>query len=156
MYNNYTGWYQLLNPTKFVPPIDTHMRSFNESTMSVQYKSSLELKAMRYVDFNKHVVRWSCEPFPIKYTSPKDGKQHRYFIDLFLEFSSNDKFIVEIKSKGETIPPKKPSKNTQKALMNYQKAQLTYAINLAKWNAAKIWAIENGMRFIILTELHLQ
>lgn len=132
------------------------MKSFNESTMSVQFKSGLELRAFQYCDANPHVVHWSCEPFNIKYIKPTDGKIHRYFIDLFIEFSSKDKFIVEVKSKGETIPPKKPTKNTQKAIMNYQKAIQTYAINSAKWAAAKIWAEENNMRFIILTETELK
>lgn len=156
MYNNRTGWYKIINPLKFIPPIDSHMKSFNESTMSVQYKSSLELRAIRYCDANPYVVHWSIEPFNIKYIKPTDSKMHRYFIDLFIEFSSKDKFIVEVKSKGETIPPKKPTKNTPKALMNYQKAIQTFAINSAKWAAAQEFAKQNNMRFIILTEDQLK
>jgi len=155
MYNNKVGMYKLIHPEKFVPPIDSFMCSFDESTMSVQYKSSLEKKAFRYCDANPHIVKFSVEPFNIKYISPKDGKQHRYFIDLFIEFSSGDKFLVEIKSKGETIPPKKPSKNTTKALINYQKALQTYAVNSAKWEAAREFSALNKMRFIILTEREL-
>lgn len=152
MYNNRTGFYKLFNPEKFVPPLDSFMGSFDESTMSIQYKSNLELKAFKYCDANPHVVKFSVEPFNIKYTKPTDGKQHRYFIDLFIEFVSGDKFLVEIKSKGETIPPRKPSKNTTKAAMNYQKALQTYAVNLAKWTAAKEFAAINKMKFLILTE----
>lgn len=155
MYNNKTGVYKLFNFAKFIPPIDTHMGSFDESTMCVQYKSALELKSFKYCDANPHVKHWSVEPFNIKYIKPTDGKQHRYFIDLFIEFSSGDKFLVEIKSKGETLPPKKPSKNTAKAVMNYQKAIQTYAVNQAKWAAAIEFAEVNKMRFIILTEEHL-
>lgn len=156
IYNNRAGWYKIVNPEKFIPPIDSHMKSFNESTMSVQFKSSLELQSIRYCDANPHVVHWSIEPFHVKYIKPTDGKVHRYFIDLFIEFSSKDKFIVEVKSKGETIPPKKPQKNTQKAIMNYQKAIQTYSINSAKWLAATEFAIQNNMRFIILTEEQLR
>jgi len=152
IYNNKTGWYKLVNPEKFIQPIDDHMHSFNESNMSVQYKSSLELKAIRYCDANPYVAKFSVEPYHIKYIKPTDGKIHRYFIDLFIAFTSGDKFLVEIKSKGETQPPKKPSKNTQKALMNYQKALQTYAINSAKWSAAHEFAAINKMRFIILNE----
>lgn len=156
MYKNHTGWYKLVNPHKFVKPHDNYMGSFNESTMSVNFKSGLELKAIKYADFNKFVVKFSLEPFHVKYVKPTDGKVHRYFIDLFLEFQTGDKFIVEIKSKGETIPPKVPKSKTQKALMNYQKALQTFAVNEAKWTAAKKFAEDQGMKFIILTEDELK
>lgn len=152
MYNNKTGWYTLLNPSKFLPPIDKHMKSFNESTGQVEYKSNLERVAIRYADFNKYIVKWSMEPFPIKYTKPTDGKIHRYYVDMFLEFANGQKFIVEIKSKNETKPPRKPSKKTQKALLNYQKALATYHVNQAKWKAAEQFAKTNKMKFIILSE----
>jgi hypothetical protein len=153
MYKPHQGWYRILNPEKFVLPIDEHMKSHKSG--HVNYKSGLELKAIRYADFNKHVVKWSLEPFAIKYIKPSDGKQHRYYIDLFLEFSSGDKFLVEIKSYGESIPPKKPKKNTKKAQNNYQKAQITYAVNRAKWKAAEKFAELNKMRFTIVTEKEL-
>lgn len=153
MYNNYTGWYQLLNPSKFVAPIDEHMQSFKDG--KVEYKSRLELKAIKYADYNKFITKWSVEPFHVKYVKPTDGKVHRYFIDLFLEFKTGDKFLVEIKSKGETVPPKPPKNKTQKAMINYQRALQTYAVNEAKWKAAKEFAKSNNMKFIVLTEQEL-
>jgi hypothetical protein len=157
MYKNVKqGWYKLVNPHKFVPPIDNHMKSFNESTNEVQYKSSLELNAIKYADFNPHVKRFSLEPFHIKYIKPTDGKEHRYFIDLFLEFRTGDKFIVEVKSKNETTPPQKPKSRTPKAIKRYHDAMTTFAINTAKWNAAREFAKKNDIRFIILTEDELK
>jgi|FLOH01.1.fsa_nt_gi hypothetical protein len=153
MYNNKEGWYTLQNPEKFLKPIDEHMQSHNNG--KVNYKSGLELKGIRYCDWNKHIIKWSLEPFNIKYVKPTDGKIHRYYIDLFIEFSTGDKFLVEIKSSGETKPPKKPQKKTQKSLINYQKALQTYAINQAKWKAAKLFAEKNNLKFIILTENEL-
>jgi hypothetical protein len=147
------GWYKILNQEKFIKPIDEHMKSFKDG--HVNYKSSLELKAIRYCDYNKHIVKWSLEPFNVKYLKPTDGKVHRYYIDFFIEFSTGDKFLVEVKSKGETVPPKKPKKATDKSIMRYQKAIQTYAINCVKWEAAKKFAQERGLRFIILTEDHL-
>lgn len=155
-YKSYKGWYKLLNVDRFIPPADKHMKSFNESTVSVEYKSSLELNAFRYADYNKNIVRWSVEPFAIKYLKPTDGKIHRYYIDMFLEFKSGDKFLVEVKSKGETVPPKKPSRKTDKAIRNYQRAMQTYLVNQAKWSAAEEFAKLNNMRFIILTEEELK
>lgn len=153
MYNNYTGWYKLLNHSKFVRPIDEHMKSYKDG--EVNYKSRLELKAIKYADFNKFVVKWSLEPFAIKYIKPTDGKIHRYYVDMFLEFENGEKILVEIKSKGETVPPRKPSKKTTKSEANYQRALQTYAINQAKWKAAEAFAKKNKMKFIILTEEQL-
>lgn len=155
-YKNKRGWYKLVNPSKFVPPADKHMKSFNESEASVEYKSSLERNAFRYADANPHIKNWSVEPFPIKYLKPTDGKIHRYYIDLFLVFSTGDKFLVEVKSKGETKPPKKPTRKTDKAIINYQKALQTYAVNEAKWKAAEEFASQHNMKFIILTEDELK
>lgn len=153
MYKSHKGWYQLLNPDKFLRPMDEHMQSFKNG--HVNYKSGLELKAIKYADYNKHIVKWSLEPFHVKYLKPTDGKVHRYYIDLYLEFSSKDKFLVEIKSKGETMPPRKPSKKTEKAIYNYQLALQTYAVNQAKWAAAKEFAESRGMKFIIITDEEL-
>jgi len=149
---SYKGWYKLLNPKKFIAPIDAHMGSFNESEFSVNYKSKLELRAFRYADFNIHVSKWSVEPWAIKYIKPTDGKIHRYYIDLFLEFKTGEKFIVEVKPKSETLPPKKPRKITEKNSVRYQKALMTYAVNSAKWKAAKEFAAKNNLKFIILTD----
>lgn len=157
MYKNAKkGWYKLVNPQKFIKPVDSHMQSFNEAAGTIEYKSSLELIAFKYADFNKHVTRFSVEPFNVKYIKPTDGKQHRYFIDMYIEFSNGEKFIVEVKSYGETIPPRKPSKKTKKSLANYQKSLETFHINQAKWKAATKFAQMNGMKFIILTEKQLK
>lgn len=154
MYNNKEGWYKIINMDKFLSPVDEHMKSFKDGF--VNYKSSLELKAIRYCDWNKHVVKWSLEPFAIKYLKPSDGKYHRYYIDFVIEFTSGEKFLVEVKSEGETKPPRKPSKKTEKSINNYQKAIITYHINQAKWKAAKEFATFNNMKFIILTEKQLK
>jgi hypothetical protein len=151
------GWYKVINSEKVMIPQDDHMKSFriNENKVELNYKSSLEYKAIKYADYNKHVVKFSLEPFAIKYIKPTDGKYHRYYIDLFLEFSSGDKLIVEIKSKSETLPPKKPKKTTNKSTKNYQKALMTYSINMAKWTAAREFAEKNKIKFVILTEEQL-
>lgn len=152
------GWYKLVNPHKLIKPLDEYMGSCKiiESSLAVEYKSSLELIAIKYCDFNKFVTKFSVEPFNIKYIKPTDNREHRYFIDLYMEFSSGDKFIVEIKSKSETIQPKKPKKLTEKNSANYQKALTTWAINNAKWKAAKEFAELNSFKFIILTEDELK
>lgn len=159
MYNSAkTGWYKVINSSKVSKPMDEHMKSYEyiDNVIYLKYRSSLELKAIRYADFNKHVLKWSVEPFPIKYVKPTDGKIHRYYIDLFLEFTNNIKFLVEIKSKSETIKPIVPKRKTEKSIWYYQKALQTYAVNQAKWKAATEFAKLNNMQFIILTENELK
>lgn len=151
MYKNVkSGWYELKNSQKFIKPIDEYMQSYKDG--HIQYKSSLEENAFRYADNNINVTKFSIEPFHIKYLKPTDRKIHRYYIDMFLEIKNELKFIVEIKSTSQTIPPKKPYKKTAKSMRNYQRALGTYMVNRAKWLAAEEFAEKNDMRFIILTE----
>ena len=131
------------------------MQSFNESEGSVEYKSNLERLAFRYCDANPQIVKWSCEPFHIPYIKPTDNKIHRYYIDLYVEFKTGDKFLVEIKSSGETKPPVKPKKITKKSENNYKKSLQTWLINSAKWESAKNFCSQKGLKFIILTENEL-
>ena len=154
------GWYKVLNDQKFIIPVNESikvMKSYKivAGEIQVNYRSGLELKCLRYCDMNIHVKRYSLEPFCIPYLSPKDGKIHRYFIDFFIEFSNGQKFLVEVKSSGETREPKMPGKKTEKALLNYQKALQTYAVNQAKWAAAAAFVDKHNMKFIILTEREL-
>jgi len=155
-YHSKKGWYKLLNVEKFIKPIDGYMKSFNESKGQVEYKSSLELNAIRYCDYNKFIVKWSCEPFNIKYVKPIDGKVHRYFIDLYVQFETGHKFLIEVKQSSETKPPRKPRKQTAKSLRNYERACVTYSTNSAKWAAAEQFAKQQGMYFTFLTEKELK
>jgi len=140
-------------PDKFIEPVDNFMGSFKPG--KVQYKSRLELTSFQYCDFNENVKRWSLEPIPIPYVKPTDNQLHRYFVDLYIEFTTGHKFLVEIKSSSETTPPKMPKKRALKTELNYNKAVITYAVNTAKWEAAKKFATENNMQFTILTEREL-
>jgi len=153
-YNNVVSKYVLKNPEKFIKPKDSYMKSYNESTNQVLAKSNLELKAFMYFDNSESTTKWSLEPFAIKYISPKDNKVHRYYPDCFVEMKST-KFLVEIKSSNETEYPKKPKKVTTKSKRNYNKALQTFAINQAKWKAAKEFCDMNKLRFIIVTEKQL-
>jgi hypothetical protein len=162
MYNSAKqGWYKVLNAKKFIMQTNESksvMNSvrINEGNLEINFKSSLELKAIKYFDMNKFVNKFSLDPFAIKYYKPTTGKFHRYFVDFFVEFENNQKFLVEIKSSGETVEPKKPSKKTQKAILNYQKAYQTWLVNSAKWKACEEFCKEKGMKFIILTEKELK
>ena len=116
----------------------------------------LERIAFRYADINPKVKYFSIEPFNIPYVKPLDNKVHRYFIDMYLEFINGSKFIVEIKSKGETIRPIKPKKLTSKSILNYKESVETFIVNQAKWKSAKEFAKEKNLKFVILTEEQLK
>lgn len=154
MYRNVKqGWYRMLNPEKFIKPIDELMKSYKDG--HVNYKSSLELKAIRYCDWNSNVNKWSLEPFAIQYLKPTTGKFHRYYIDLVIEFNNSEKFLVEVKPFSQTKAPTKPRKLTDKSKLNYARNLETWLINQAKWTAAKEFCRVNGFKFIILTEKEL-
>jgi hypothetical protein len=153
MFKSYKGWYKLVNYQKFIEPLDKYMNSFKDN--HIKYKSKLELTAFIYADTNENISKWSIEPFNIKYTKPTDQKIHRYFVDMFLEFKSGNKFIVEIKPFKDTIQPKKPVTESLKSSISYQKSLMTFCINQAKWTAAKKFAEDNNMKFIVLTEKEL-
>lgn len=145
------GFYNIINESKYIPPAD---RTMNKHPLP-EYRSSYELKFFRYCDSNPLIVKWSTEPFAIQYISPKDGKPHRYFIDAFLEFRDGSKFLVEIKPEAQTKHPKPPKKQTPKSVMKFEKDLMTYLVNQAKWEAARKFADQKGLKFIIITENHL-
>lgn len=145
------GLYTPVYPHKYIQPADKYMNK----GLIPEYRSSWELKFMRFCDANPLIIRWGVEPFPIHYISPKDNKQHRYFIDGFIEWQNGAKFIVEIKPKAQCSHPKPPKKPTPKNTLKYQQDILTFMVNQAKWKAAEEFAKKNGLKFIVLTEHEL-
>ncbi len=67
-----------------------------------------------------------------------------------------DRLIIEVKPKSETLPPKKPTKQTLKILESYEYSLRTYKKNLHKWAYAKEWCERRNMKFIIITEYDLK
>ena len=59
-----------------------------------------------------------------------------------------DRYLIEIKPKKETIPPKKPKRKSKK----YINEVLTYVKNTNKWSAASDFADAKGWKFQVWTE----
>ena len=83
------GWYKLINQDKLIMPTlesQSVMKSFKmqDEKYYINYKSSLEHACLKYCDYNKHIVKFSLEPFSIQYLKPTDGKMHRYFVDFYI------------------------------------------------------------------------
>jgi hypothetical protein len=119
------------------------------------YRSSFELQFMRWADNNPNVLEWGSENIIVPYKSPIDNKIHRYYVDNFLALKEGNnikKYLVEIKPSSQTLPPKHSNRKKKQTIL-YENMQ--YAINQAKWEAAKNFATTRGCEFIILTEKEL-
>ena len=120
------------------------------------YRSSYELKFFRWADTNTNILAWGSENIIIPYTSPLDGRVHRYFVDNFIVFKDKNnvkqKFLIEIKPSSQVIKPVNV-KNKQRRTILYE--QKTWIINQAKWKAAEEWSKRKGYKFLILTEKEL-
>ncbi len=119
------------------------------------YRSSYELKFCKWCDLRDNVVKWGSESIAIPYQSPIDGRVHRYYIDNVVLIKEGDKigkYLIEIKPKSQTIQPTQ-SGNKKPSTILYE--QVTFATNMAKWNAAKSFCESKGYKFQILTEVEL-
>ena len=121
----------------------------------IVYRSSWELSVMIKLDGNPEVIQWSSEELVIPYRCKTDGKIHRYFTDFWVKMKfadqSTKEYIIEVKPKAQTLPPKKPAKINKR----YLNEVMTYAKNDSKWEAAKDFCKRRGMEFQILTEVEL-
>jgi hypothetical protein len=123
---------------------------------NIIYRSSYELKFMQYCDLTESVNEWRSEEFFIPYISPIDNKVHRYFPDFFVKYKDKSgvsrTLVVEIKpQKDLNMPEQNPKRKTKSWAYKVK----TWAINQAKWKAAKEWCSDRKYEFRILTEKEL-
>jgi len=110
---------------------------------------------MEFCDKNPNVLLWNSEGVKIPYVSPVDGERHRYFVDFWIRMKNRageivDK-LIEIKPRIQRFPPETPKRKTKR----YYESVKTYAVNQAKWEAAKLIAEKNNMQFVVLDEYDL-
>ena len=110
---------------------------------------------MHWCDLNESVVSYGSEEFFIPYRSPVDYKTHRYFPDFIIKIKEQSgefkTYVIEVKPKKQTIPPKQPKRKTK----NWLYEMKTYSVNQAKWEAAEEWCRGRGMEFKVITEKEL-
>ena len=94
----------------------TKREKYRGDVNNIIYRSLWERSFMKYCDDNPDVVEW-LEEIVIPYISPIDGKRHRYFPDFYVKTSKGDKFLVEIKPKRQTKPPKIPKRKQRDSSM---------------------------------------
>jgi hypothetical protein len=110
---------------------------------------------MTWADTNPGVVKWSSEETIIPYVSPVDKKYHRYFVDfkIIVNTSKGQKTIlIEVKPDKQTRPPA----IKQKVTKSYVKEVVTYAINDAKFTAAREFCEKRDWEFQIVNEYDLK
>ena len=136
---SYKGWFTPKNPKKY-----------KGDSANIVYRSSWELRVMKYLDENDNVLWWASEELPIPYRSPIDQQVHRYFPDFIARIRQKDKeitVVMEVKPHKQTqLPTQK--RRTQKFLQEVA----TYAVNQEKWRAADLFCKEHGWKFMLITE----
>jgi hypothetical protein len=139
----YKGFFKPKNPKKY-----------NGDSANIIYRSSWELRVMKWLDEHPKVVWWCSEELIIPYRSPVDNKMHRYFPDFIAKMRQKDglvmTYVIEIKPDSQTKMPTQKKKTKR-----YLQEAATYAVNQEKWRAADIFCQEHGWKFLVLTEKHL-
>ena len=140
---SYKGWFKPRNPQKY-----------KGDPNGIVYRSSWELRVMKYLDDNPAVVWWASEELPIRYISPIDNKVHRYFPDFIVRTKRKDgqetTMVLEVKPYRQTQMPVQ-KRRTQKFINE----MATYAVNQEKWKAAELFCKEHGWQFKLITEKEL-
>tara|TARA_B100000131_G_C17617486_1_gene410359 strand:+ start:84 stop:527 length:444 start_codon:yes stop_codon:yes gene_type:complete len=129
-----------------------HPSKYKGNSSNIICRSSWERKFCQWCDRNSSIIYWASEEVSIPYVSPKDNRVHRYYPDFLIKVQEkNNKvktYIVEVKPKKQTLPPK-PRKRVTKS---YLYECTTYAVNQAKWKAAGEFCKDNRIEFKIVTE----
>lgn len=140
MRKTYKGKFQPKYPSKYKGRVD-----------KIVYRSTWELRLLKWCDENPDVVLYSSEEIVVPYVSPIDGEYHRYFVDFWIKMKSGQELLIEVKPEKQTKPPKQPKKLNE----SYIKELETWNVNQAKWNAAIKYARMKGMTFRVWTEKSL-
>lgn len=128
------GFYQILNPQKYVGKKTPHYRSGWEHTF------------MRFCDNNPSVLQWASESIHINYKNPFTNKATIYVPDFFIVYV--DKSGAR---KAELIEIKPSSQSTLESAKS-TRDQAAAVLNMYKWQAAQAWCKAQGITFRVVTE----
>ena len=131
-----------------------HPLKYKGDPNKIVYRSSWEVRVMKYLDENDGVVWWASEEMNVKYISPVDGRVHRHFPDFVVKVRRKDNsstiFMLEVKPEAQT-KLRQPKRVTKQ----YINEAATYAINQAKWKYAEEFCKDHGWVFRVVTEKDL-
>ncbi len=130
-------------------------RKYKGDPTNIVYRSLWERKFMVYCDKNQNILEWASEEIAIPYRSPIDNRVHRYFPDFYMKVKETNgkikNYMIEVKPAKQTIPPKKPKRQTK----GYIREAYEYAKNQAKWKMAKEFCADRQWEFKVVTEKEL-
>jgi hypothetical protein len=136
---------------KFIPK---NPKKYNGDPSNIIYRSTWEVRVMKYLDEHPNVIWWASEEMHVPYLSPVDNRVHRYFPDFIAKTKDKNgnlkTLMIEVKPEKQTKMPTQ-TKKTKK----YLEEAVTFAINQAKWKAADLFCKEHGWQFKIITEKEL-
>lgn len=107
------------------------------------FRSGLEYQFIQFCENSPTVAKWASEVLKIPYFSRLDNKECNYYPDYVIENSKGVRCVVELKPYSQTIKPDM----TDSTWLKEQ-----WIKNVDKWNAAKKFCDDNGLKFIIITE----
>lgn len=136
------GYFKPVHPEKYLGNLD-----------EIIFMSSYELQAFEFLDSNPNVLHWASEEIEIPYMKLQPDRTFRpakYYPDLYVEYMDRtgklQKEVIEIK----------PLKQTQRSRSRNPATKLqedyNYAVNVLKWDAAKAWCDQRGIKFSLSTE----
>lgn len=138
---------------RFTP---TNPKKYTDDVNNIIFRSSWERRFMVYCDQHSKILNWSSESLGIPYISPVDNKIHTYYPDFLVEIESKEgskkTVLIEVKPYSQCFPPKKPKRQTRRFITECA----TYAVNQAKWDAAKALCKKKGWEWKVLTEKELK
>ena len=133
----------------------SYPRKYKGDPTNIIYRSLWERKFMVYCDKNESILEWASEEIAIPYRSPVDNRVHRYFPDFYMKVKETNgkikNYVIEVKPAKQTIPPKKPKRQTK----GYIREAYEYAKNQAKWKMAKEFCADRQWEFKVVTEKEL-
>ena len=133
----------------------SYPRKYKGDPTNIIYRSLWERKFMVYCDKNQNILEWASEEIAIPYRSPIDNRVHRYFPDFYMKVKETNgkikNYVIEVKPAKQTIPPKKPKRQTK----GYIREAYEYARNQAKWKMAKEFCADRQWEFKVVTEKEL-
>lgn len=136
------GYYRLRNPEKY-----------RGDPNNIKYRSSWELHANEFFDSNPNVLEWSSEEIKIPYIKPTDKRMHTYIPDYYIKYKNSRGCIVHEIIEVKPSKDSKPSRSKNSRTRLYE--NLTYAINVAKWESCARFCKKKGIGFKIITEKEL-
>lgn len=137
------------NKSKYYP---SYPKKYKGDPTNIICRSTWERKFCKWCDLNESILEWGSEEFYIPYVSPVDNRVHRYFPDFIIKVKESTgqvkTYVIEVKPKKQTQPPKTPKRKTKSYLYECK----TYAVNQAKWKAAVEFCEDRRIKFKIITE----